>query len=150
MKLTERAAYLKGLAEGFDLDTTKPKNKLINDMITLLGEMAEKIDELEEATSTLNDYCDELDHDLGDLETEVYELDHECECDDDECDDDDCDCGCCHDDEDDEDDDDDDDGDSEVFYEVECPKCGEMKLAHRMCKACGYYNGREVKSVKEA
>ena len=31
-----------------------------------------------------------------------------------------------------------------------CPKCGEMKLAHRMCKACGYYNGREVKSVKEA
>ena len=33
---------------------------------------------------------------------------------------------------------------------VKCPKCGEMKLAHRMCKACGYYNGREVKSVKEA
>ena len=33
---------------------------------------------------------------------------------------------------------------------TKCPKCGEMKLAHRMCKACGYYNGREVKSVKEA
>ena len=33
---------------------------------------------------------------------------------------------------------------------AKCPKCGEMKLAHRMCKACGYYNGREVKSVKEA
>ena len=29
---------------------------------------------------------------------------------------------------------------------TKCPKCGEMKLAHRMCKA----NGREVKSVKEA
>ena len=40
MTLSERAAYLKGLCEGFDLDTTKPKNKLINDMITLLGEMA--------------------------------------------------------------------------------------------------------------
>mgnify|MGYP003378739559 FL=1 len=25
-----------------------------------------------------------------------------------------------------------------------CPKCGEFKLSHRMCKACGYYNGREV------
>ena len=48
MTLSERAAYLKGLCEGFDLDTTKPKNKLINDMITLLGEMAEKIDELED------------------------------------------------------------------------------------------------------
>ena len=22
---------------------------------------------------------------------------------------------------------------------AKCPKCGEMKLAHRMCKACGYY-----------
>ena len=33
---------------------------------------------------------------------------------------------------------------------VKSPKCGEMKLAHRMCKACGYYNGREVVAVKEA
>lgn len=28
-----------------------------------------------------------------------------------------------------------------------CPKCGEMKLNHRMCKACGTYNGREVVEV---
>ena len=27
---------------------------------------------------------------------------------------------------------------------VKCPQCGEMKLAHRMCKNCGYYNGRQV------
>ena len=29
---------------------------------------------------------------------------------------------------------------------TKCPKCGEfkLKLSHRMCKACGYYNGREV------
>lgn len=27
---------------------------------------------------------------------------------------------------------------------VKCSQCGELKLAHRMCKACGYYNGREV------
>ena len=53
MKLTERAAYLKGLCEGFDLDTTKPKNKLIRDMITLIGEMADKIDELTEKVSRI-------------------------------------------------------------------------------------------------
>lgn len=29
-----------------------------------------------------------------------------------------------------------------------CPKCGEYTLPHRACKACGYYNGREVISVK--
>jgi large subunit ribosomal protein L32 len=31
---------------------------------------------------------------------------------------------------------------------VACPKCGEMRLAHRVCKACGTYNGREVISVE--
>ncbi len=24
---------------------------------------------------------------------------------------------------------------------VECPQCHEMKLAHRVCKKCGYYKG---------
>ena len=27
---------------------------------------------------------------------------------------------------------------------VECPNCGEMKLAHRVCKACGHYKGENV------
>jgi len=27
---------------------------------------------------------------------------------------------------------------------VECPQCHEMKLAHRVCKVCGYYKGKEV------
>ena len=27
---------------------------------------------------------------------------------------------------------------------TKCPKCGEFKLSHRMGKACGYSNGREV------
>ena len=27
---------------------------------------------------------------------------------------------------------------------VKCRQCGEYKLSHRVCKACGYYNGREV------
>lgn len=25
-----------------------------------------------------------------------------------------------------------------------CPRCGAMKLNHRMCSACGYYNSRQV------
>ena len=32
---------------------------------------------------------------------------------------------------------------------VECPQCHEMKLAHRVCKKCGYYNGRQVIVVKD-
>ena len=27
---------------------------------------------------------------------------------------------------------------------VECPQCHEMKLAHRVCKNCGSYKGKEV------
>ncbi len=26
----------------------------------------------------------------------------------------------------------------------ECPNCGELKLPHHVCGACGYYDGREV------
>jgi len=25
-----------------------------------------------------------------------------------------------------------------------CPQCGEMKLPHRACQACGHYKGRAV------
>jgi large subunit ribosomal protein L32 len=27
---------------------------------------------------------------------------------------------------------------------IECANCGELKLPHHICEACGYYNGREV------
>lgn len=31
---------------------------------------------------------------------------------------------------------------------VACPNCGAYHLPHRVCKACGYYNGRKVIDVK--
>ncbi|MDP4109421.1 MAG: 50S ribosomal protein L32 [Bacillota bacterium] len=33
---------------------------------------------------------------------------------------------------------------------AKCPKCGEFKLSHRVCKACGTYDGREVVKVEAA
>ncbi|MBS91505.1 MAG: 50S ribosomal protein L32 [Rickettsiales bacterium] len=27
---------------------------------------------------------------------------------------------------------------------MECPNCGELKLAHHICSSCGYYDKREV------
>ena len=33
---------------------------------------------------------------------------------------------------------------AKVFATVECPNCGEQKLPHHVCGACGYYNGRQV------
>lgn len=30
----------------------------------------------------------------------------------------------------------------------ECPQCYEPKLPHRVCRACGYYNNKEVIEVE--
>jgi large subunit ribosomal protein L32 len=32
---------------------------------------------------------------------------------------------------------------------VECPKCHEFHLPHRICPSCGYYNGKEVIRIEE-
>jgi large subunit ribosomal protein L32 len=32
---------------------------------------------------------------------------------------------------------------------VECPQCHELKVAHQVCKSCGYYDGKEVVAEKE-
>ena len=32
---------------------------------------------------------------------------------------------------------------------VECPQCHEMKMPHRVCPECGYYNGKEVIKTEE-
>lgn len=32
---------------------------------------------------------------------------------------------------------------------VECPNCHEPKLPHRVCRACGYYDGKEVFVVED-
>lgn len=30
-----------------------------------------------------------------------------------------------------------------------CPECGELKLSHRVCPSCGYYNNKEVIEIAE-
>jgi large subunit ribosomal protein L32 len=33
---------------------------------------------------------------------------------------------------------------------VDCPHCHEKKLPHRVCPACGWYNGRQAVELKPA
>ena len=33
---------------------------------------------------------------------------------------------------------------------VKCPNCGEYNLAHRVCSACGFYDGKQVIAKEEA
>ena len=101
MTISEKVAYLKGLAEGLDIDTEKSKEgKLISVMIGILEEVGLSIEDLEENTVALGEEIDALSDDLSDVEQLVFE---------DEDDEDGCGCGC-------------EDGD---FFETDCPSCGE-------------------------
>ena len=98
MTISEKVAYLKGLAEGLDLDTQKSKEaKLISVMIGILEEIGLSIEDLEENALALGEEIDVLSDDLADVESVVFDEDE---------------------DEDDEDFDDD-------WFEVECPTCEE-------------------------
>ncbi|MFQ5499336.1 MAG: 50S ribosomal protein L32 [Candidatus Zixiibacteriota bacterium] len=33
---------------------------------------------------------------------------------------------------------------------VDCPHCHQARLPHHICPHCGYYDGRQVLTVKEA
>lgn len=101
MTVTERVAYLKGLAEGLELDTSTKESKLLNAIIEVLDDIAFEVSDLQEVVGELGEQIDMIDEDLDGLEEIIYE--------DDEDDDDDCDCGCC-------------DGD---LYEIVCPSCGD-------------------------
>ena len=129
MTISEKAAYIKGLADGTEIDNSTKEGKLILALIDVIGEMAEAIADLEADVDTALDYCEELDEDLGAVEELLIE-DDECDCCD--CD---CDCDCCDDCECDED---------EEYFEVECPSCGEticfdgtIDPEELACPACG-------------
>ena len=115
--MIKKTAYLKGLADGLALDTESKEGKLILALIDLVDEMADTIEEMKGKMSDLEDYCEELDEDLGDVE-EVL-LGDDFDADDDEFDDDDFD-------DDDDDDDDDDEFNEEDYFEVICPSCGDI------------------------
>ena len=99
MTISEKVAYLKGLAEGLDLGTEKSKEgKLISVMIGILEEMAMSIEDLEENDLDLGEEIDVLSDDLADVEAVVYDEDF--------------------------DEDEDEDWEDECF-EVTCPHCEE-------------------------
>ena len=110
MDILEKCAYIKGLAEGLNLDATKPEGKVLNAIIDLLGDITEEICDIEDGCDELMEQIDAVDEDLASLEEIIYEDDEDdCDC---------CDCDCC-------DDDDCDCCDDEV-YEIECPVCNDI------------------------
>ena len=75
MTISEKAAYLKGLMDGIDLDTEKAEGKMIAAMVELIGDMAKKLTDIEDTTIAISDELDEIEEDLDAIED--YILDEE-------------------------------------------------------------------------
>ncbi|MBR5144180.1 MAG: hypothetical protein IKW53_03920 [Clostridia bacterium] len=128
MGISEHAAYIKGAFDFSDIDKNSTEGKIIAELLTLVADMADKINALEADNKELHEYVEELDHDLGEVEEEVYFYDDDED----------------YDDYDDLNDDEDYEGEDGEYYEIECPSCGEivcfdesLEVEDLVCPACG-------------
>ncbi|MBQ6794968.1 MAG: hypothetical protein IJO83_02350 [Clostridia bacterium] len=112
--LSEKAAYLKGLAEGLDIKNDTKEGKLLNAIIEVLDEMALEVDDMVIIQEDMQGQLDDVDNDLADLEDAFFELEDDLD-DLDEFED-----------EDEFEDDLDDELEEMEEYSFECPKCGDV------------------------
>ena len=119
MKLTEKAAYIKGLMEGLELDGDKKEVKVIKALVDLVDDLALTVSDLDEDLDQVYDELDAIDEDLTDVEDAVFaDVDDE------------------------EEEPIEEDGD---MYEITCPACGEtvcvdedtLMSDNLSCPACG-------------
>jgi len=75
--ISNRAAYLKGLADGLKLDTESTEGKLIDGILELLGDVAEELELLDQEQCFLADKIDELDDVIEMIGDEVYDADYD-------------------------------------------------------------------------
>ena len=73
MELTNKAMYIKGLADGLGLDAASKEGKVIAALLELVNEMAGTIEEMQSKMRDLEDYVEELDEDLGDVEDLMFD-----------------------------------------------------------------------------
>lgn len=127
MTISEKVAYLKGLADGLELDKSSKEGKLIGKIIDILEDLGFAVEDLEVEVEAIADEMDTMAEDLSDVESWVFD---EWE------DEDDKDCGscCCSSALDDDD-----------FFEIACPSCGEdividesiLDIGEVTCPNCG-------------
>ena len=75
MTINEKAAYLKGLMEGLQLDTEKAEGKMIAAIVDLLGDVTKKLTNVEETTIAISDELDEIEEDLDAIEDYILDED---------------------------------------------------------------------------
>ena len=118
MEITEKVAYLKGLADGLALDTESREGKILTAIIDVLDDMALEIEDLKDCHLELSEGLDAVSDDLEDVEDLVYGEDE---------------------------DDDEDEDEDEDCYATTCPSCEEtiyfdesiLNEGEVICPNCG-------------
>lgn len=99
--LTDKVAYLQGLAEGMNLSSDTPEQKLLLKILDVLKDFSHEMEALREDQEELTEYVDNIDEDLTEVEELLF-------------DEEDSDYGHDH----------DEDEELEGEMEYECPHCG--------------------------
>ncbi|MBE6989275.1 MAG: hypothetical protein E7426_00825 [Ruminococcaceae bacterium] len=119
MGISEKVAYLKGLAEGLSLDESTKEGKLLLAILDVLDDMAEEFSDIEEEIVDLEDGLDAVSDDLNDVEEFLYETS--------------------------DDEEDDEEEDDEEYFVTTCPECEEevifdesvLEDGEVVCPNCG-------------
>ena len=77
MTISEKAAYLKGLMDGLELDTEKAEGKMIASIVELLGDVTKRLTDIEETTIAISDELDEIEEDLDAIEDFIMDEEDE-------------------------------------------------------------------------
>lgn len=75
--LTEKAQYLKGLADGMKLDKESNEGKLFNAILEMLEDTALAMEEIVDIQDEMQEQLNEVDEDLAAVEDELYDCDDE-------------------------------------------------------------------------
>ncbi|MBE6961523.1 MAG: hypothetical protein E7445_03610 [Ruminococcaceae bacterium] len=137
MGITEKVAYLKGLADGLNLDKDSKEGKLFAAIIDVLDDMALEIEDMQELQMELSEGLDAVSDDLEDIEDIVYEEWEE--------------------DDDDYEDEEDEEEESEDCYATTCPTCEEeiffdesiLEEGEVICPNCGERLEFDLESIQE-
>ena len=132
MEITEKVAYLKGLAEGLGLDGSTKEGKILSVMIDVLDDIALELQDLQDAQEEMEEGLDAVSEDLSDVESLLFESD-------------------------DEDEDEEEDEDDESVYETTCPNCEEeiyfdesiLEDGYVECPNCGEKLEFDLSSLDE-
>ena len=157
MTVVEKAAYLKGLAEGLGVDPETKEGKLWGALCDLVSDMAHEIEDLQDANMDYADAIDEIGDELSYLEDLTCDFDKPKDLDDDFCDGNCAGCSGCDDITDEFYNDDEDMEYDGVIYDVTCPKCGEeitfdeetLDAGSIVCPKCGENLEFDLDSLEE-